>query len=216
MKRRIVILPLLFLWIMVSGEDCILKVKDVEFPARGSEEIPWTIFGCDPTDMDTEIIDFAGILLDLEADNEFDALLSSHIEAGFIRVSRNDGETDLEIGGSVFATWLNPPPEETDPGPHILATYSSPIAAITSTTEWFQVPMMTPGVELLNRGFDYWLQQRALGNVPEVLEFKFDYTVSATPGPPDPCDPEDYLNFDLDGLIKFTLVGLVSVEVPDP
>jgi hypothetical protein len=201
MKRRIVLmLALVGAFLSLTADSCLLSTKKIEVPVRGSGDMLFTAQGNEADDSDTDVIDFAGLIQDLENDSDFDELLSAHIENGYWRVARNDGAASTVVSGT-----LTVQREGFAAPPVPLISYTSvPIAAALGT---FQLaPLDSEGVNLLNQGFDQYLQAKAQGQPLPNLEYRFFWTSHSDTVPVD---------FDWEGKVKFTLVGLTKVDVPE-
>jgi hypothetical protein len=211
-SKFLILLGLLAAFLTLTAENCILETKEVEVPVRDGEEVTFTTQGNDEHSGE-ETVDFTETLLELEEDNDFEALLAANIEAGYWRVVENRGDDDLIISGSVTVTRLNPSAGSvlalagnTEP----LITYTS-VAIDTATGAYKLAPLNGAGVALLNEGFDEYLQARAQGQPVPDLQYRFDWSGMATSPSGDPDT-----DFDWQAKVKFILTGLVTVDVPDP
>ncbi|NNF06939.1 MAG: hypothetical protein HKN21_09280 [Candidatus Eisenbacteria bacterium] len=215
-NRFLIAIGLMSIFFACTAENCVVETKEVEVPARSGEEVTFTTAGSSQH-MDSEIVDFVPTLLDLEEENAFDALLSAHIENGFWRVEENRGDADLTISGSVSVTRLNPSPEggiipvaQTET---LISYQSVPIASVLGP---FQVaPLNAAAIALLNDGFNEYLQARAAQKLGENvtlpdLQYQFSWSGTASSSNANPN-----VDFDWQAKVKFTLVGVVSVDVPE-
>lgn len=200
--HAILLLVLAGAFLALTGESCVLETKEVEVPVRDAEDFTFTTAG-NAQHSGSEVIDFTGSLLDLEDDNTFEQLLSANIEVGYWRVSANRGDADLVITGAVTVTRVSSGASAT-----ILTYQSVPIASVTGP--YRQAPLEAPGVNLLNAGFDEYLQARAQGQPVPDLRFRFDWSGTATSG-----NAEPNVDFDWQAKVRFTLLGIVEVDVPE-
>ncbi len=201
MKRSIVVLlALTGALFSLTADSCFLSTKTVEVPVRGSGDLLFTTQGNNPDDADSKLIDFAGLIEDLEKESDFDALVSAHIENGYWRVARNGGAATTIVRGSITVQ------RESSAAPGVsLISYTG--VAIASVLGDFKVaPLNSQGVDLLNQGFDQYLQARALGQPLPDLRYRFFWNSHSDTVPVD---------FDWEGKVKFTLVGLTKVDVPE-
>lgn len=204
MKTKLLIyLALAAAMLTFTAESCFVSTKEVEVPVRGEGDMLFEARGNDAVDGGVTTIDFTELLEDLIQDSEFDTLVSAHIENGYWRVARNGGASDLLISGGVTVR------REGSAAPASpMISYTS--VSIASALGEFQVaPLNESGVNLLNAGFDEYLQAKALGTTLPDLRFVFTWSSSASPAPPPAID------FDWEGKVKFILVGLTTVDVPE-
>jgi hypothetical protein len=201
MKRSIlVLLALTGALFSLTADSCFLSTKTVEVPVRGSGDLLFTSQGSNPDNADSKLIDFAGLIEDLEKDSDFDALVSAHIENGYWRVARNGGAATTVLSGSITVQ------RESSAAPAVpLISYTS-VAIASVLGDFKTAPLNSQGVDLLNQGFDQYLQAKALGQPLPDLRYRFFWNSHAEPVPVD---------FDWEGKVKFTLVGLTKVDVPE-
>ena len=76
-----------------------------------------------------------------------------------------------------------------------------------------EIELVEAGLELLTAGFDEYLEAKAQGLPTPDLTYRFDWSGIAVSNS-NPTDPD--VDFKWEGKVKFTLVGLVKVDVPDP
>jgi len=199
--RMILMLALAAAFLSLTASSCLLSTKTIEVPVRGSGDVQFHAQGTDNgNDADSKVIDFASLMQDLEDESDFDALVSAHIENGYWRVARNGGAASTVVSGTLTVQ------NESSAAPPVpLISYTSvPIASVLGT---FQLaPLNSQGVDLLNQGFDQYLQAKALGQPLPDLRYRFYWTSSSDTLPVD---------FDWEGKVKFTLVGLTKVDVPE-
>ena len=110
MRRTLLVwIGLLAAFLLVRADSCFLKEKQVEVPVRDTQDMEWHTTG-DPVEDDCcNEINFTQVLLDLEDGNEFEPLVSAHIESARWQVTRNDGDTDLMIQGTLYVERLAKP-----------------------------------------------------------------------------------------------------------
>lgn len=212
MRTRIwIILALAAVMLSSTAADCILETKEIEVPVRSSEDMLFTTSG-GSEHSGSEIVEFTDDLIEMEAENAFDKLVSAHIETGYWRVAENRGDADLVISGSVTVTRLGVTKgglQDVSQTATLISYQAVPIASVLGP---FKVaPLTEAGVNLLNAGFDEYLQARALGQPIPNLTYRFDWSGVATSSSSTPN-----VDFDWEGRVKFALVGLVEVDVPDP
>jgi hypothetical protein len=199
MKTKLLIfLALAAAMLTFTAESCFVSTKTVEVPVRGEGDLEFHTTGT--SDSKTEILDFTSLMEDLESDSAFDSLLSANIENGYWRVTRNLGSASTVLTG-----YLNVQREGSAAPAVPLISYTS-INIADVSGEFVVAPLDPAGVSLLNAGFDQYLQAKALGTTLPNLRFVFSWTSSATPAPVD---------FYWEGKVKFILVGLTTVDVPE-
>ena len=199
MKTKLLIfLALAAAMLTFTAESCFVSTKTIEVPVRGDADLEFHATGT--SDSDTETVDFTGLMEDLEDDSEFDELLSAHIENGYWRVTRNEGSPSTEIGGSITVH------REGSAAPAVPLINYTEIDIATVTGDFVVAPLSPAGVSLLNSGFDEYLDAKADGLPPPSLRYVFTWTSSASPAPVD---------FYWEGKVKFILVGLTEVDVPE-
>lgn len=199
MKTKLLILLALAAAILTfTAESCFISTKTVEVPVRGEGDLEFHATGT--SDSKTDTLDFSSLLEDLESDSAFDSLLSAHIENGYWHVTRNLGSASTVMTGHLTVR------REGSAAPAVpLIDYTS--INIADVSGGFVVaPLDSTGVDLLNQGFDEYLVAKALGAAIPNLRYVFSWSSSATPAPVD---------FYWEGKVKFILVGVTVVDVPE-
>jgi hypothetical protein len=199
MKNKLLIfLALAAAMVTFTAESCFISTKEVEVPVRGEGDLEFHATGT--SDSKQDIIDFTQLLQDLENDSDFDPLLSADIENGYWRVTRNLGSATTVLTGHLTVQ------REGSAAPAVsLIDYTSVDIADVSG-DFVVAPLNSAGVSLINAGFQEYLDAKAADAALPNLRFVFTWTSSATPAPVD---------FYWEGKVKFTLVGLTTVDVPE-
>ena len=199
-SKRFALLMLLAIGIFsLTGESCFLESKNIEVPLKGNADMAFTSTGT--SDMDTEMIDFGQELTDLEndADNDIETLVSIGIENAYWRLVENNGDPGTTVTGSVTVTRLSTGVTKT-----LIAPTSLAIESVG--TEFVVAPVDPDGIALLTAGFDEYVDYRnGIGSFPD-LRYDFDWSSSGGTGSVD---------FDWEARIRYTLVGVFTVEVPE-
>jgi hypothetical protein len=199
MKNKLLIfLALAAAMVTFTAESCFVSTKEVEVPVRGEGDLEFHATGT--SDSKTETIDFTQLMEDLESDSAFDALVSANIENGYWHVTRNQGDPHTMLTGHLTVQ------REGSAAPAVsLIDYTS-IDVADVSGDFVVAPLNAAGVNLLNAGFDEYLQAKAADTALPNLRFVFTWTSSASPAPVD---------FYWEGKVKFVLVGLTTVDVPE-
>jgi len=210
-RKWLCTLGLAAVFLMVKADTCFVKTKQMEVPVRDVGEIDFHVEG-DPTEVGAERVNFTPILLSLEKENAFESLLAVHVESAQWMVSKNDGDPNLTIGGKITVQRKAKPgvldtatPQQ---GAVTLITYG-PTSIATVTGSFKQAPLEPAALDLLNAGFTQYLISRELGENPPDLIYEFRYYLQASEA------DEDDINFDWLANIKFSLTGIVKVDVPE-
>lgn len=213
MKRTLWALILTAAFLSLTAEDCFLKTQTVEVPVANSEKVMFHTQGT-AQNTDMEDVDFKDALLDLEADNDFDLLLSANIENAWWRVESNNGDGGLSAMGDVTVELLPAVKPGATPLSVAVPILSYQTQSIDAALGAFQpVALNEQGVSLMNDAFDAWLQAKASGTPDDQLpsvNFRFVWHATISP-----ADPPPNVDFIWGGKIQFTLVGVVDVDVPD-
>jgi len=202
MNKKIAILSLLaFASLALTGDSCILENKDIDVPMRADVDMQFHSEGFN--DADTDTVDFVEEFEDIENLDETDIteLVDGAIEGGFWRLEMNNDGPTIVTGGvmvtrTATATTVTLIPQQTDVD----------IDAVGMT--FVPAPLDPAGVALINAGFDEFIAWWNTGQVgtPPDLEYIFTWTSSANHGG---------ANFDWEGRLRFTIVGVFSVEIPE-
>lgn len=196
--KLLIFLALAAAMLTFTAESCFISTKTIEVPVRDDAELEFHATGT--SDSKSETIDFTELMTDLEDDSEFDELVSANIESGYWRVTRNNGSASTVVSGQLTVR------REGSAAPAVsLISYTS-VAIADVSGDFGVAPLNAAGVDLLNNGFDEYLQAKALGNPVPSLRYVFTWTSSASPAPVD---------FYWEGKVKFVLVGLTEVDVPE-
>lgn len=216
--KLILILGLMAVFLSVTAENCVLQTKQLEVPVRDAEDVTFTTRGSAEHSGST-VVDFGPSLLNLESDSDFQVLLSAVVEAAEWRVKENRGDPDLVISGSMTVTRVNPTPTSilalarSEAGTPLLNYTSVPLASVLG--DFRVAPLEDAGVSLLNEAFQEYFNARNAElqgqNVPlPDMQFRFDWSGTASSSSQNPT-----VDFDWQAKVKFTLTGLVEVEVPE-
>ncbi len=199
MKTKLLIfLALAAAMVTFTAESCFISTKEVEVPVRGEGDLEFHATGT--SDSRQETIDFTALMEDLENDSDFDKLVSAHIENGYWRVTRNLGSASTVMSGNLTVQREG----SAAPAVALIAYTSIDIADVSG--DFVVAPLTAAGVSLLNAGFDEYLLAKANETALPNLRFVFTWNSSATPAPVD---------FYWEGKVKFTMVGLTVVDVPE-
>lgn len=197
MKKITIGILLAFAWLTLRADSCVLSSRNVEVPLRGDADLDFTTQGA--SDSKTFVVDFLDILIDLEADEEIDELVSASIENGYWRLVENRGDPATTVTGSITIQ-------------RVSSGQSAPLVAPETVvieevgSEFDVVPLQAAGVDLLTAGFDEYVAARNGGGPFPDLDYVFTWNSNGGPSPVD---------FDWQGRLKFTIVGVFEVEVPD-
>ena len=209
-KRPLLLVALTCALVSLTASNCVLETKEVEVPARDNEQVVFHTQGSTENN-GTEDVNFTEPLLDLEADNEFVALLAADVETAHWRIINNLGDPNLQVTGSLMVEQISGP---TDPG---VVGVAAPVSLLDYQTVnisdglgvWVLADLNEAGVDLMNGAFSKWLLAHNAGGNPSdvIMRFHWNATVSGGSNPPD-------VNFDWEAKVKFVLTGLVELEVP--
>jgi hypothetical protein len=200
MNRKFWILMLLaFGAFALSGDSCFLSNKNIDVPLRGNVDMEFTSQGF--TDTDAETVDFGQELLDIEDDasSDIDTLVSASIENGFWRLIEN------RVPGTVVTGWINVQRMSTSVTEDLIAPTSVTIDDVGTT--FVVAPLVEDGVNLLTAGFDEYVAWRNAGAVPPMPDLRYVFIWNSS--------SSQNADFDWEARLRFTLVGVFSVEVPD-
>lgn len=198
MKRKMWILMLLaFASLALSGDSCFLKNTDIEVPFRANVDMQFTSTGF--TDADVETVDFGDELMDLEDDAtaDIDSLVSGDIEGAFWRRVEN------RVPGTVVTGSIEVTRVSTSTTAMLVDSTSVNVDATPTTFE--AAPLEPAGVALLNQGIDDYIAYRNGESGFPDLRFVFTWNSSSSTA----------ADFDWEARIRFVLVGVFAVEVPD-
>ena len=201
MKRKFWILMLLaFGAFALSGDSCFLSNKNIDVPLRGNVDMEFTSQGF--TDSDAETVDFGELLQDLEEDDasSIDSLVSASIENGFWRL------IDNRVPGTVVTGSIDVQRMSTGDTEALIAPRSVDIDSVG--TEFVVAPLEEAGIDLLTAGFDEYVAWRNAGKDPITrpeLTYIFIWNSSSSQN----------ADFDWEARLRYTLVGVFKVEVPD-
>lgn len=205
MKRTVLYLLLAAGFLTLTAEDCFLEEKSVEVPVSDAEVKTFHTKGTTQK-MDTWFIDFEEDLLDLENDNDLEVLLSAHLENAWWRVIENNSDPGLSVMGTMEVQLQDT--GQTEPTETFLSYQSQSIDAAMG--DFQPVQLNTAGVEIINKAFDDWLDAKAQNDPLPSVNFKFTWYATVLPPEPPPN-----VDFTWEGKVRFTLVGLVTVDVPN-
>lgn len=209
MKRIFLCLLLVAAFLSLTAESCLLKETQVEVPVRDSQKLVFHTTGT-TENTGVETVDFRDALIDLEESNDYDVLLRANLENAWWMVQENRGDGGLAAVGKVTVEQLNAKPGL--PGvavvQDILSYQTQDIDAAVGTFQ--PVQLDSAGVTLMNKAFGDFLEARALGNPEPSVEFSFVWSASVT-GPGNPPN----VDFTWEGKVRFSLVGLVTIDVPE-
>jgi hypothetical protein len=205
MFSRIFILMLLTVGLLtLTGDSCFLESTNVEVPLRGNAEMDFTSVGMSSSD--SYEIDFFLELTEIEedADADVDTLVSAGIENAYWRLIENRGDTATVVTGSINVTRLST----------AMARPLIPPDTLTIEevgTEFVLAPLDSAGINLLIAGFDEYVAYRndiRSGRIldPPDLRYRFDWVSTGGPG---------VVDFDWEARIRYILVGVFEVEVPE-
>ena len=194
MKTKLLIfLALAAAVVTFTAESCFVSTKEVEVPVRGEGDLSFHASGV--SDSGTRTIDFAELIDDLRNDSGFDSLLSAHIENGYWHVINNLGSPSLTVSGQIGVQEAG-----SAAAPVPLIAYTS-IDIADYSGDFVVAPLNSAGVDMLNQGFDDYLR-----GTRTSLSYVFTWSSQAGAGT---------VNFDWEGKVKFVLVGLTTVDVPE-
>lgn len=203
MKRHILVLLALTVSALATmGNSCVLEDTSVEVPVRTNADLSFEARGDDAGDSGSATLNFTSVIADAERDVDISALVGIHVENGYWRVTRNGGNLDLAV--SVTVTVTRTATGETQ---DLLHLDGVPIASVLG--DFQAVPLDSAGVRLLNDGFQAYLDARNAGGALPDLTYRFDWTTTVAPAPPPAVD------FDWEARIKLSIVGTVTVQVPE-
>jgi hypothetical protein len=154
------------------------------------------------TDSDAETVDFGQELQDLEEDDasSIDSLVSASIENGFWRLIVN------RVPGTVVTGSIDVQRMSTSDTQALIAPRSVDIDSVG--TEFVVAPLEEAGVDLLTAGFDEYVAWRNAGMDPFTrpeLTYIFIWNSQS----------DQDADFDWEARLRYTLVGVFKVEVPD-
>jgi hypothetical protein len=199
MKTKLLIfLALAAAIVTFTAESCFVSTKEIEVPVRGEGDLEFHTTGT--SDSKFETIDFTQLLQDLENDSDFDPLISANIENGYWRVTRNQGDPHTVVTGFLTVQ------REGSAAPAVALIDYSNIDIADMSGDFAVAPLDPAGVSLLNAGFQEYLTAKAADAALPNLKYVFYWTSSASPAPVD---------FYWEAKVKFVLVGLTTVDVPE-
>jgi hypothetical protein len=204
MRRNILLILLLAsAFLALTAEDCIVDEKTVEIPVNGDAGFTMLAIANEGDSPDAEgsaTFDLTGEMFRLENEgmNEYE-LKTARVQSGWWEVlSFNRGSDNLTFSGSVRVTRV-----ETGDSADLLTWSSVNVRSLVG--ERTPVPDLNgDGVALLNQGAQDYLDNRF--NAPPIT-FRFDWTGTASEVP---------YRFTWTGAVRFTVTGLLKVDVPDP
>ncbi len=202
MKKNIVLIMTLALASLVfMGESCVTKDTEVDVPVRTDLDMPFQVRTVAPQTEFTGVVTFnlADEITNALDEVDVDSLVSVNIESGYWRITEDYDNSGQLINGSLTAKRVATGQSE--------VLLDLPLTSVSSLLGPFHVaPLETDGVALLNAAFaEYldWMQNG--GNVPN-MNFEFTWFVAADSAP---------LEFDWEARIRLSVVGTVTIEVPE-
>src|SRR5262245_38804687 len=182
----------------LSGESCFLSSKDVQVPLRGEADLDFVSTGTVDTDIDN--IDFCEELSDLEDDGvDIATLVSVTVENIYWRLVENRGDPNTVVTVHVDV--------QRGAGAPVVLVPDTTFALSDVGTAFVPAALNPAGLDLLMDGMDdyiaYW-NGGQVGPCPS-LDYTFTWNSSAAPA----------ADFSWQVRVKFTMVGVFDVEVPD-
>lgn len=183
---------------VLASSGCLLSEKNVEVPFRGSASAEFQTLGFGGND--TESIDFLTEIEDAltEGDSILD-LLDLTVEGAYYRVVARAAPTGSAPVTLRIDVWR----QGVEPQPLVILV----IPDLSAVAPGFHaVPLESAGLGLILEGFDEYVAYRNEGGAPPNLTYFFDLSATS----------DTFLDVTWEGKLKFTAIGVLEVEIPDP
>ena len=187
--------------LMVGSESCILSEKSVEVPLRGDTDVQFSTVGPVGTLISSvSSLDLYDEIQQVEQEGgTVEEVVDLTVESAYWRVVEN------RLAGSAATVTVSVLVWRNGVAPDSLVR-KVPILLNEAETE-FQPLLLDPaGLGQILQGFDEYVVYRNEGGVPPDLTYYFTLTTTT----------DQPLDVDWETRVKFTLVGVFKVDVPDP
>jgi len=186
----------LFVLLAFGATSCFVSTKSVEVPIRDETSIRFIALGV--AGSDPQIIDFCQELSDAES-GDIDKVVHVSVENIYWRLVENRGTPGTQVTANVTISRLG--------GGSAILVPDTTFVLSDADTVFAPAHLDSTGLALLLEGMNEYVDYYNSGKVGPCpsLDYTFTWSMTATP----------YADFTWEAKVKFTIVALARVDVPD-